>query len=243
MTDFGGSSKKNKTSNIVESSAPYGPAQPGINRGLEDAFNLYKSGGLNFEDFPVSTVAPTSQETQRSWQMLADQAGQNAPGVRAATDYDTRILSGDYSALNPVLSSARDAINSNKSLSGRYGSDVHDRAITEGLGTIMSNAASGAANRAPGLAQAGFLPGQILGGVGSQVEAQGQDQLNDLVRKFRYQQEEPANAIQRLLELNSGNWGGSSYSKQPVARSQSFNPWATGLGVGTSLLGSYLGGS
>lgn len=237
----GGSEKSSKPQKIVQSSAPYPAAQPNIDLGLNDALNLYKSGGLKYKYFPTSTVVPTSQETAKSWQMITDQAMAGAPGVKAATDYDTKLLSGDFSALNPVLNSARDAINANKSLSGRYGSDVHDRAIVEGLGTVMSNAAGQAASRAPGLAQAAFLPGQMLGNVGAQVEAQGQDQLNDLIRRFTFEQEEPANAIQRLFDLSSGNWGGTSYTQQPVQKTQSFNPWATGLGIGASLLGSYLG--
>lgn len=237
---FDSGSSKQKSQNIVQSTAPYGPAQPNIDLGLADTRKLYESGGLKFQPYQGPQVAPTSGETSQSWKMLTDQAMAGDPGVRAATEYDTKLLRGDVSALTPVLNSARDAINANKSLSGRYGSDVHDRGITEGLGTIIANAQGQAAGRAPGLATAGYLPGQIMGGVGSQVEAAAQDQINALMRQFQTEQEEPANAIQRLLDLSSGNWGGSSYSQQPIQKTQAFNPWATGLATAASLAGSYL---
>ena len=238
MSSGGG---KTKSQNTVQTSAPYGPAQPGINQGLEDAFNLYKSGGLKYEAFPTSTVAPQSQETLDSQSMIANRARSGSPTLGAAEAYDTKLLNGDFTALNPILNTARDSINSNKSLSGRYGSDVHDRAITEGLGTIMAQAQSQAVNRAPQLAQAGYIDPQMLAGVGAQREAFAQDELNDLIRKFQFQQEEPANEIQRLFDLNSGNWGGTTYGQQPVQRSQGTNPWMQGASIGAGLLASYLG--
>lgn len=241
MPDLGGSSGKSKTQNTVSTSAPYGPAQPGVNKGLEDAFNLYKAGGLKYEPFPTSSVAPQSQETLDSQRMISDRARAGSPTLGAAEAYDTKLLNGDFTALNPILATARDNINSNKSLSGRYGSDVHDRAITEGLGTIMANAQSQAVGRAPALAQAGYIDPQMLAGVGSQREAFAQDELNDLIRKFQFQQEEPANEIQRLFDLNSGNWGGTVYGQQPGQRTQSSNPWASAIGTAGLMAASYLG--
>ena len=236
-----GSSGKTKTQNTVQTSEPYSQAKPNIDLGLSDALNLYKSGGLKQEYFPASTVAPTSQETTDSWQMINDRARAGSPTLKAAEGYDSRILNGDFSALNPILSTARDNINANKSLTGRYGSDVHDRAITEGLGTIMANAQSQAAQRAPQLAQAGYIDPQMLAGVGAQREAVGQDQLNDLIRRFQFNQEAPASEIQRLFDLSSGNWGGTTYGQQPVQRTQSQNPWASAIGTAGLLAASYLG--
>ena len=238
MSTGGGKIKQEKT---VQTSAPYGPAQPGISQGLEDAFSLYKSGGLKYEPLPTSTVAPQSQETLDSQQMISDRARAGSPTIGAAEAYDTKLLNGDFSALNPILNTSRDAINANKSLSGRYGSGVHDRAMMEGLGTIMANAQSQAVQRAPQIAQAGYMDPQMLAGVGSQREAFAQDQLNDLIRKFQFTQEEPANEIQRLFDLNSGNWGGTVYGETPVQRTQSWNPWATAIGTAGLLGSSYLG--
>ncbi len=235
----GGSSKKTTT---TTSQQPYPAAQPNLNLGLGDALNLYKQGGMGFEYYPQSTVSPTSKETEAAWKMGADRAMAGSPTLKAAEDYDTKILQGDFSALNPLMNTARDTINANKSLSGRYGSDVHDRAITEGLGTIMANAQGAAAGRAPGLAQAGYLDSNALGGIGSQIEGQAQRQINADVDRFNFTQEEPMNAIQRLLALSSGGWGGSTTAVQP-GQASNFNPWATGIGAATSLLGSYLAGS
>ena len=153
MNDSGGS-KKQTTTSVTQ---PYPAAQPNLNLGLGDAKKLYESGGMNFQYYPGQTQAPVANETSQAWKMGADRAMAGSPTLKAAEDYDTRILQGDFSALNPIMNTARDTINANKSLSGRYGSDVHDRAITEGLGTIMANAQSGAVGRAPALAQAGYI--------------------------------------------------------------------------------------
>lgn len=235
-----GDSGKSKSQNTVQTSAPYGPAQPGINKGLEDAFNLYKSGGLKYNYFPTSTVAPTSQETADSWQMTADRARAGSPNIAAAQAYDTKLLNGDFSALNPILNSTRNTINSNKSLTGRYGSDVHDQAITEGLGSVMANAQAGAVSRAPGLAQASYIDPQQLAAVGAAREGVAQNNIDDLVRRWQFAQEEPANQIQRLFDLSSGNWGGTVYGQQPIQRNSS-NPWASAIGTAGLLAASYLG--
>jgi hypothetical protein len=236
--DSGG---KSKSENTVQTSAPYGPAQPGINKGLEDAFKLYKSGGLSYDYFPASTVAPTSTETADSWQMISDRARAGSPNLKAAQDYDARLLGGDFTALNPIMDTARNNINSNKSLTGRYGSDVHDRAITEGIGTIAANAQSQAVGRAPGLAQADYVDPQMLAGVGAQREGVAQDNLNDMFKRWQFEQEEPANEIQRLFDLSSGNWGGTVYGTQPGQKTPGTNPWMQGASIGAGLLASYLG--
>lgn len=241
MPDFGGSSGKTKSQNTVQTTAPYGPAQPGINKGLEDAFNLYKSGGLKYDYFPMSTVAPTSQETTDAWKMTADRARAGSPNLAAAQSYDAKLLNGDFSALDPILSSARDSINANKSMTGRYGSDVHDKAITEGLGTIMANAQAGAVSRAPGLAQASYIDPSQLAAVGAAREGVAQDNLNDFINRFNFTQQEPANEIQRLFDLSSGNWGGTVYGSTPIQKTSS-NPWASILGTAGLLGSAYLGG-
>lgn len=238
---FGSGSSKQKTQNTVQTQEPYSGAKPNIDLGLKDALNLYKSGGLKQEYFPTSTVAPQSQETLDSQQMISDRARAGSPTLGAAEAYDTKLLNGDFSALNPILNTSRNAINSNKSMTGRYGSDVHDRAVVEGLGTIMANAQSQAVQRAPTLAQAGYIDPQMLAGVGAQREAFAQDSLNDLIKRFNFQQEEPANQIQRLFDLSSGNWGGTAYGQVPAQRSDSSNPWASIIGTAGLLASSYLG--
>lgn len=225
---------KQQTSTNV--SAPWAPSQPLLKETIGDATDLYKSGGLNYSYFPGQTVAPKTQETVDSWNMTADRARSGSPLTGQAKDYFSSVARGDYvnaeaPGFQSILDRTRNEVNANKAMSGRYGSEVHDQAVTEALSPILyqnyvneRGAQERAAGLLPGLAQGDYFDLQQLGGVGAQREAFGQDLINEAINRFNFTQNSPANAIALAQQLAGGTMGGTTQATAPV-QSSGYNPF------------------
>lgn len=228
MSGGGGKTEKQTT---IQSTDPWAPTQPGLKKGIAAATNLFDKGGLSFDPYPGDWVAPISGETTKSWDMISNRATAGSPLLKSAQNYNQAILDGDFTALDPMISKVRDTVNSNYSLGGRFGSGAHDRAITEGVGGLISGAQQQAAQFAPTLAEADYMDPKMLSLIGTQRENAAQDMIDAERSKWAMEEEEPLNEIQRLIELLSGSWGGTALSQAPVQKS-STSPWMQGLGAG-----------
>lgn len=118
--------------------APWGPIQPYLQQGFQQAGNLLNAGGPNY--YPNSTVAGFGQTTNAASQMIQDRAYAGSPVAGAANQQVTDTLSGDYLNSNPYLdamyNNAASAVTRNYSeavapsiaanfgLSGRTGSNM-----------------------------------------------------------------------------------------------------------------------
>jgi hypothetical protein len=239
MADGGGS--KTKTVSTSSATAPWAPTQPGLEQGIKDWTDLYKSGGLQVPYYPGQTVAGVAPESSQAWQQISDLAGNpNSSNVKAATDYDKAILSGDYSALSPMFDAARSQADSRYEASGRFGGGYHDAAVGKGVGAVIADAAGGAASRAPGLQQAMYQPSQFLDTVGQERQGQAQNEIQAAIDKFNYDQTSKSTAIQNYMAGLPGGSGASVTGTQPLQVNQS-NPWLQYAGLAASALGSAAG--
>lgn len=250
MSGDSGGGTKNQTQTTT--SAPYPGAKPMIDESLKAAQNLYQSGGLNIKSYGGQMVAPTAPATQQSWNMIGQQAGQN--GLPQAADaWAQNVLSPGYlttqsPGLTGVLDNARNAANAQISLAGRQGSGSHSAAIAGALAPIEYQdygnkmALQGqVAGMSPQLQAANYYGAQQLGNVGSQQQAQLQDQINAAMQKYYADQGAKANELSLYQQLISGNYGGSSQVTGPVQKTGGANPWLQGAGVLASAAGSYFG--
>lgn len=240
----GDSGSKNQV--VTQNNAPWAPQVAPLKQSFTDATKLYNSGGLNLKYYPGQTRANLSPETLTSQNMISDRAQAGSPTLGAANNYVQGILTGnDTGLLNPALDRIRTNVNANYSSAGRYGSGYHDKAVADSVGNQIFSRMDQAAQFAPQLAQADYLDPQMLAGVGAQREQFAQNNINDAIARFNFQQSSPANAIALYQSLIGGGYGGTSQSTQPVQNSGA-NPWMQGAGLaaqlGGSLLGSYLGG-
>lgn len=236
---FGDSgSSKQKTQTAVTSSAPWDPVQPGLKKGIGDLDALYASGGFNIPRYQGQTLADTAPETTAGWNSITGTANDPSKGVGAAQDYNNAILGGDYSKLQPMFDAARDSAGSSYEAAGRYGSGYHDNAVSKGVGSVIANAAGQAVAAAPGLQAAAYQPGQALLGVGADRQATAQNQINEAVKAYYADKQQPINNIQDYMAALSGNYGGTSTQTAPVASGAGTN-WQDifGAGLGAAGLG------
>lgn len=249
MADGGGGSKTQKT---VQSTEPYKPSQPLLNRTIKDAESLYKSGGLNYQYFPGDTIAPLAPETQSAWSSIAQRAQAGSPLTDQAKGYYGDVLSGKYlnaeaPGFDSVLRSTMNDVNANKALSGRYGSGSHDAAVAEALGGLRYNNyqtergyQNQAAQLAPQVAQQDYFDANQLLGVGQQRQGYLQDQINEQIKRFNFDQNSPANAISLAQALAGGSLGATTSATQPV-QNQSYNPFLQVAGAGLQALPYFFG--
>lgn len=243
MPDSGGGSNS-KTGQQVTSNNPPDYLLPGLKTGANAATNLWNTGALQQANVPYSgpTVATPSPATQQSWGGITDLATNGNSATNAGQSYITGILGGDTSGIQPLINNTRNAVNSTYEGAGRYGSGSHDAAVANGVGTVIANQMSGAAQLAPQYAATQLANQQALNGVGGQQQAQQQAQM-DAAQQLYYQKANQApNALSQYLNLLQGmNTGGTASTATYGGQGAGGSALSTGLGVGTSLLGSYLG--
>lgn len=237
---------KPKTVTTTTNNSPWAPTQPGLQQGIKDLTSQYKSGQFlkANQAYPGSTVAGLAPETIQSWNQASALANGPQADLQAAQNYNRSILSGDLSQgyLGQLTNNVTNNINGQFSMGGRYGSGAHQNAIAQGVTSAVMPYAQSAAQFAPELAKAAYMPSQVLGGIGTARQGYAQDLINADIQKYNQQQSAPISAITDYMQALSGNWGGGSTSTQPYQSDNSTNPWLQGAGIGASLLGSYLSG-
>src|SRR6185369_11117087 len=148
------------------SNAPYKAATPLLDKGMGDALNLYKSGGL-VKPNTMSTVVPFAQQTTQGMNSLGGLANANSNGQGLSGQYQNIINNGGYNAqqmdalhgiqqtanssydmnANPgfanVLKQAQDAAsgaaNDLASGMGRYASGTHQGVLEKSVGDVTGN--------------------------------------------------------------------------------------------------------
>lgn len=162
MSNLFSSGNKTTPQTTTASNAPWGPAQPALQMGLDNAMSLY-SNNVGFQPYTGQTQAGLSSQTQGALdqtQQLAQgqggllgQAGYNyATGLinnggmsadqRAALAPLQATANGDFlNQTNPYLQQMLDAnaervrnqVNSSMSGAGRYGSGAHTTQLAKGI--------------------------------------------------------------------------------------------------------------
>lgn len=162
-----------------------------------------KAGAATVQN-TVAGAAPGLQNLTNAVQgtvpTLSSMFANGNAGVKAANNYATDVLGGNYMQGNPYLDSIinqsrsgiTDQVNSQFSLGGRYGSGAHTGMLAKELGNMETglryqnygdemNRMASAAGMAPGLAQAeytGLAPLLQAAGVGAELPYAGINALS-----------------------------------------------------------------
>lgn len=243
--DSGGS----KTQKQTTTAEPYKPSQPGLNQSIADVTKLYNSGGLQV-DYPTTTVAGVAPEQGLAWKGIADRAQAGNPLLAQAQGHASDLIGGKYlgadaPGLQGTLDRIASGVKANYSMNGRYGSEAHDDATVSALSPFLFDnyqrergAQDAAMGAAPGLAREDYYDLDRLGQVGTERRGVAQEFTDDEVARQQWDQQKMANAIALYQSLLGGNFGGSTTARVPVPRTSAGTQIA---GIGSSLLGSYLG--
>jgi hypothetical protein len=272
----GGSNKTTTTQN----SAPWKDAQPVLKQGLSEAQKLYNNG-TGAKVYTGSTVVPWDAQTTQGMNAISAGANANIGGKGLSGQYQDVINNGGYNAgqldalnntravangsfninedpaFQQVIDQATNAVNSNASAAGRYGSGTNQQLLGSTIGDLGARQYQAwqqrkdAANSnlfnmgSTGFGQLGSAytgmqaPAQSLMQVGAMNEDLATRQMNDKLRIFNEQQNKPWENLSRLNAIASGagQLGGSQTTSQPGQ-----NPFLTALGYGATgagLLGSF----
>lgn len=245
-----GGSKSPSSTTQTQRMEPWGPAQGALRDAIGAAQGMFQSGGFAPQQYQGSMVAGFGNTTQQGLRSIMQQAGGGTPGTDAALGYVQGAVNGQnqYNDLQGVrdniLSSAIPAAVSQFAGSGLTNSSVAQAGVGDAAAAALApfeydaynqqqNRALQAAQLAPGLERAQYLPGQMQLQIGGMQDQLAQAQLNDRANRYNQNANQELNNFNGYLQaiMGLGGLGGTQTgtATQPGA--------SFGQQVGGSLLG------
>lgn len=235
-------------------SSPWEGQQPYLKFQFQQARDLYDKGGPSY--FPGTTLAPTDPATTEALALQQRRAENGSPLTNAAQNTYLDTINGTYldPNSNPYLDQTfekaagegRSLLDAQFSGAGRYGSGAHQGSLANLYSDLGNQIYGGnyqaerarqlnAANTAPQLAATDYQDIGALGQVGAERQNLAQQDINDQIQRYNYEQNLPYNTLANYASLVGGNYGSSQTTTQPYYGS---SPLGTGLG---GLLGAGIG--
>lgn len=224
---FGGGGGTTTTTN----SDPWEGQQPFLTDIFGKAQDLYNAPGPSY--YPNSTVSPfTDQQKAAFDQVYQFGMGGGSPAMSGAVGNVADTLSGNYlMAGNPYFSAMSDRIaaevmprvNASFEAAGRGDSGLASRAAALGLGDAIGGLAyqnygtergnqMTAAGLAPAIDQGLYSGLNAATGAAGMYQNMSQQQLNDLVNRWNYEQNLDWNKLGNYSQMVQGNYGGTTTS-------------------------------
>lgn len=232
---------------------PWGPSVPYRNEIMQQAQEQYQNGPLQY--YPDSTVTPELDTSRDAINALINRGMTGSPVTGAAEQNITDTLEGKFldpttnpywsSLVQGVTNSVTPQVNASFGLAGRTGSGMNQEALAQGLSQGIGQLGANlygqergnqltAAGMAPTIANQDYVDiGNALQG-SQQQEGYNQQQLNDLVNRFNFEQQAPGNALNQYAnQINAvGSQGGTTTQTQ-----------SGGKGKGAGIAGALLTGA
>jgi hypothetical protein len=226
----GGGSQPAQTTQTVQKNEPWADQQPFLKFGFQEAQDLYNSDKPAF--YSGQTFVDQSPETKAALDMTAQRAQAGSPSLNAAEQQTADTASGKYlgqgnpyydQLVNTAQRSIAPGIESRYAQGGRYGSAGMREAVSRGVSDAVvpqlfadygneRNRMQQASALSPTLAQAGYGDAAMLGQVGQQREAFGQQGLSEDIARYNYNQNLQSNKLAQFMNLVQGQYGGESLS-------------------------------
>lgn len=255
---FGGGSGTTST-NTVQKADPWSGQQPFLKDVFAQAQGLYNQPGPSY--FPSGTVQPMNAgQTTALDTLYGTGITGGTPALTSAQGNVTATNSGDYlNAGNPyfanmaqrTLGQVMPAIQSQFAGAGRSDSGLASRAAamgaTDAVGSLAYQNYADERNNmlkasviAPQLDQSTMGDINAAYGAAGQYQNQGQQQLNDLVNRWNFQEMQPWQKLGLYSQMVQGNYGGTTTTNQTSPYYS--NPLANAIGgiAGIAGIGSSL---
>lgn len=238
---FGGGGGTTTTTN----SDPWEGQQPYLKDIMAKAQGLYNAEGPSY--YPNSTVSPfTDQQRAAFDQAYQFGMGGGSAAMQGAVGNVADTLNGTYlMAGNPYFSAMSDRIaaevmprvNASFEAAGRGDSGLASRAAALGLGDAIGGLAyqnygtergnqMTAAGLAPGIDQGIYSGLNAATGAAGMYQQMSQQQLNDLVNRWNYNQNLDWNKLGNYSQMVQGNYGQNTTTTSNAAS----NPFGTIMG-------------
>lgn len=242
---FGGGS-----TTTTQKSDPWSGQQPYLKDVFGQAQGLYNAEGPGY--FPEGSVQPFNAGQDAAFGSIYGLGMQGGtPALGAAAGNLTGTLNGDYlNAGNPyfanmagrVMSEVMPRINSQFEMGGRGDSGLAARAAamgaTDALGALAYQNYGDergnqlkAAGLAPSIDQGVFSNLNTGLNAATAYQTQDQNQLNDLVNRWNYEQNLPWNKLGNYSQMIQGNYGGTTTGSS----TQPSNTFGSLLGAGLGI--------
>lgn len=249
---FGGGSQ---TSTTTQKADPWEGQQPYLKDVFSKAQGLYNASGPEY--YPGTTVAPMNDyQTSALDSMFNFGMAGGTPALNAAGSNIADTLNGTFLGQgNPYLADISQTvaaqvlpqIQSGFNSGNRLDSGLATRAAAQGLGDAISgmyyqNYANERQNQIKSQAFAPLYESAVLQDLnaglqaGSAYQQQGQNELNDLVNRWNYDQNLDWNKLGNYSQLVQGNYGGTTTTQQPYYS----NPTANILSGVTGLASMFM---
>ena len=240
MSKGGGS-----TRTVTQSTLPPAYAKPYLEYGLSEAKRLY---GEQPQYFPGQTTVGFSPESEMALSATRERALAGTPFAPALQNVVMQNLMGtnplQAAAFRPVV----EAVQSEASKAGRYGSGYQQAALGAALAPAAYQAQQAAISQVPGAYEFGFADLGKLAGVGAAREAQSQAELAADIERFQFEQQQPLSSLANYMAaVQGGTIGGDKitpYFRQPglSALGGALGGYQLGQQFGMGGLGAGLGG-
>lgn len=250
MGSSGGGGGKTET---VQKSEPWKQQKPYLLDIFGQAQGLDETTDLNY--YPDETVAPFSPETQQSLTAQTERAEAGSPLNALNNEQLSATLSGEYlDAGNPhfaqmaerVRGQVQPGIDARFAASGASGSGLANRALGLGLGDAIGGLAyqnygderskqMQAGALAPQAANQDYYDIAKLAEVGAARENLGQEQINEDIARFEFEQMAPWEQLGLYNQMIQGNFGGTTTGTAAGGNNRS--------SIGAGVLGGGLSGA
>lgn len=250
MSGGGGSRTEYVTS--ARTNEPAAFVRPYLEYGAQEAKNLYQSALPSY--YPGSTVVGFAPQQELALRGIEQRALAGSPITTAAQQNAANVLGGSFlMGGNPYLQQAIsnatqpmvDAVQSQFSAAGRLGSGANMDVLARNVGQVAQNMAFAnygderarqmqVLGMAPQLAAQDFADYNALAGVGDARRQLAQQEKQDEVNRFNFEQNVQADKLARYMALvGGGQFGSTGTESRPVFS----NPMAEGLGLATGAAG------
>ena len=239
---MGGSSGGGTTT--VQKADPWSGAQPYLTDVMKNAQQVYQNSANN-QYYPGSTVVPFSPASNEALNMIQNRATQGSPLISSAQNELNKTISGGYldptndPAYQTMMNDVTNQVNSQFGAAGRTGSGMNQQALARGLAQGGSALYDQERQRqmqgmlfAPQMANQDYYDAGMLGQVGAAQEQQAQNQLNDQVARYNYNQNLPLQNLQNYSSIINGYGGLGGTSTSTGSATSASNPILGGLGGG-----------
>lgn len=245
----GGGQKSTGTTTVKNEPAAF--VAPFMSQAAGEAQNLYNT--YRPEYFGGSSFTPYSPETEIALQAQTQRAMGGNPAVQAAQDQQLATIRGDYLTGSPQLQQELSKISGQVSAKfaqgGGYRSSANQEVLAREMGdAVVRNYANErgvqqqAAMASPQLAAQDYLDIASLGEVGEKREDIFGRQLQDVMNRFYFEQEQDPAAlddyIKRITTLGQGFGTQNATGTSPSVGGSVLKSGTSGLQTGLGIAGA-----
>lgn len=205
---FGGGQSTSSTN-----TTPWKGQQPYLTDVMGQAQNQFNNFTPQF--YPGQTQSNFNPGETSAISGIENTGMNGTSALNAANTSTANILSGDPAHNQAIAAGVVPGLESQFAQGNAMNSPAAAYAVSQGLGTALLNDQNQAAQTAQGLYQTTLGGQQAALGAGQTQQTQDQAQLQSLIDRWNFGQQQPYSKLNQYSNLVGGQYGGTSTTTQP----------------------------